>query len=241
LGNLSFAKQEIHTKSNKPDGGKCASLWLPKQLIVSRCATSLYVVLPDFTVEVVRRVFLEVTDELSKPRGVNSMKTKWMVVASVLALLLCGAAMVAYAQGPGPEGMGGHHGMGGPGHGMGFMARELNLSDAQKEQVKTIMKANHANMKPIMQQMEQNRQALLTATANGAYDPAKIQALANQQAQLQAAITVQHEALKHQIYTQVLTSEQQAKAEQLRTQEINRITEHLQKMATATDAAPPSE
>ena len=169
------------------------------------------------------------------------MKTKLMVFASVLALLFCGAAMVAYAQGPGPGGMGGYHGMGGPGHGMGFMARELNLSDAQKEQVKTIMQANHANMKTVMQQMEQNRQALLTATANGAYDPAKIQALANQQAQLQAAITVQHEALKHQIYTQVLTSEQQAKAEQLRTQEINRITEHLQKMATSTAAAPPSE
>jgi protein CpxP len=163
------------------------------------------------------------------------MKTKLMVVASVLALVLCGAAVVAYAQGPGPEGMGGPHGM-------GFMARELNLTDAQKEQVKTIMKANHANMKPVMQQLEQNRQALLAATANGAYDPAKIQLLANQQAQLQAAMTVQHEALKHQIYTQVLTSEQQAKAEQLRTQEINRITEHLQKMANGTDApTPPSE
>jgi Spy/CpxP family protein refolding chaperone len=166
------------------------------------------------------------------------MKTKLMVVASVLALLLCGAAMVAYAQGPGPEGMG-HHGWGGPGPGMGFMGHELNLSDAQKAQVKTIMQANHANMKTVMQQMEQNRQALLAATANGAFDAAKIQALANQQAQLQAAIIVQHEALQHQIYTQVLTTEQQAKAEQLRTQEINRITEHLQKMSSGTDAPPP--
>jgi protein CpxP len=167
------------------------------------------------------------------------MKTKLIVVVSIMALLLCGAAMMAYAQGPGPEGMGGHHGMGGPGHGMGFLARELNLSDAQKEQVKTIMKANHANMKPVMQQLEQNRQALLAATANGAYDPAKIQALANQQAQLQAVMTVQHEALQHQIYTQVLTADQQAKAEQLRTQEINRITEHLQKMANGTEPPPP--
>ena len=32
------------------------------------------------------------------------MKTKLMVVVSVMALLLCGAAMIAYAQGPGPEG-----------------------------------------------------------------------------------------------------------------------------------------
>jgi protein CpxP len=167
------------------------------------------------------------------------MKTKLMVVVSVMALVLCGAAVIAYAQGPeaGP-----HHGWDGPGHGgMGFMARELNLTDAQKAQVKTIMQANHANMKPIMQQMEQNRAAMLAATANGAYDAAKIQALANQQAQLQAAMTVQHEALQHQIYTQVLTSEQQAKAEQLRTQQINRITEHLQQMASGTEATPAPE
>ena len=165
------------------------------------------------------------------------MKTKLMAVVSVMALVLCGAALIAYAQGPSPEGMG-HHGWGGPGPGMAFLARELNLTDAQKAQVKTIMQANHANMKTVMQQMAQNRQALLAAGANGAFDPAKIQALANQQAQLEAAMIVQRETVQHQIYTQVLTSDQQAKAEQLRTQEINRITEHLQKMANGTDVPP---
>jgi periplasmic protein CpxP/Spy len=170
------------------------------------------------------------------------MKTKLIAAVSVMALLLCGAALIAYGQAPGSAGMGGHHDMGGPGFGMGFMARELDLTDAQKAQVKTIMQANHASMTTVMQQMAQNRQALLAATANGAYDPAKITALANQQAQLQAAMTIQHEAIQHQIYTQVLTSEQQAKAEQLRTQEINHITEHLQKMANGTDAPlPPAE
>jgi len=114
----------------------------------------------------------------------------------------------------------------------------LNLTDAQKAQVKTIMQANHTSMKTLFQQMEQNRAALLAATANGAYDATKIQALAAQQAQLTAAMVVNREAVQHQIYTQVLTSDQQAKAEQLRTQEINRITEHLQKMAGGTDAPP---
>ena len=162
------------------------------------------------------------------------MKTKLMVVASVMALLLCGATMIAYAQGPagGP-----HKGWGGPGRGM--MLRELNLTDAQKAQVKTIMQANHASMKPVVQQMEQSRAALLAATANGVYDAAKIQTLANQQAQLHAAMVMNHEAVQHQIYTQVLTAEQQAKAEQLRTQEINHINEHLQKMANGTDTPPP--
>ncbi len=165
------------------------------------------------------------------------MKTKLVVVASIMALLLCGAAMVVYAQGPGPGGMG--RGWGGPGHGMAFLGRELNLTDAQKDQVKTIMKANHANMKTVMQQMAENRKALLAATANGTYDAAKIQALANQQAQLMAAMIMNREAVQHQIYTQVLTSDQQAKAEQLRTQQINRINEHLQKMANGT-ATPPA-
>lgn len=167
------------------------------------------------------------------------MKTKSMVVASVLALLLCGVTIVAYAQGP--EG-GPHHGWEGPGgHGMGFWGRELNLTDAQKAQVKTIMQANHTSMKAVMQQMVQNRAAMLTATANGAYDAAKIQALASQQAQLNALMIVNREAVQHQIYTQVLTADQQAKAEQLRTQEINHINEHLQKMASGTDAPPPAE
>ena len=61
------------------------------------------------------------------------------------------------------------------------------------------------------------------------------------QAQLQAAMTIQREAIQHQIYTTVLTADQQAKAEQLRTQQISRINEHLQKMASGTEAAPAPE
>jgi Spy/CpxP family protein refolding chaperone len=162
---------------------------------------------------------------------------KLVVVVSVMALLVCGAAMVAYAQGP--EG-GPHGGFGGPGPGghMGMALHELNLTDAQMAQVKTIMQANHATMKPLMLQMEQNRAAMLAASANGAYDPAKIQVLANQKAQLDAAMTMNHEAVQHQVYTQVLTSDQQAKAEQLRTQEITRINEHVQKIANGTDGPP---
>jgi Spy/CpxP family protein refolding chaperone len=163
------------------------------------------------------------------------MKTKLMVVASVLAVLLCGATIFVYAQGPGGEGFGR------PGHGyMGFLARELNLTVAQKAQVKTIMQANKAGMKTVMQQIAQNRAAMLAATANGAYDPVKIQSLATQRAQLEATMIVNRESIRHQVYTQVLTADQQAKAEQLRAQQINRINERQQKIATGTEAAPTS-
>jgi Spy/CpxP family protein refolding chaperone len=160
---------------------------------------------------------------------------KKYLAVSLMALLLCGGVLVANAQGP--EG-GPHKGWGGPGHGMGLALHELNLTDAQKAQVKQIMQANHGNMKTLMTQMEQNRAALLAASANGAYDAGKIQALAAQAGQLHAAMVANHEALQHQIYTQVLTADQQAKAEQLRTEQINRSNERIQKLANGTDAPP---
>ena len=52
-------------------------------------------------------------------------------------------------------------------------------------------------------------------------------------------MTVNREAVQHQIYTQVLTSDQQAKAEQFRTAGRSvALTSTLQKMATGTDTAP---
>jgi protein CpxP len=159
------------------------------------------------------------------------------LAVSLMALLLCGGALVVNAQGP--EG-GPHKAWGGPGHGMGtgLALHELNLTDAQKAQVKELMQANHANMKTMMTQMQQNRAALLAATANGQYDAAKIQALAAQAGQLHAAMIANHEALQHQIYTQVLTADQQAKAEELRTEQLNRINQRIQKIANGTDAPP---
>lgn len=166
------------------------------------------------------------------------MKMKWISTITILALMFCGGAVMSYAQGPGPEGPG----WGGPHGPMGHMFRDLDLTDAQHQQVKTLMEANKTTMHSLMLQMEQNRLAMLQATANGAYNQAAIQNLVNQQAQLQAQMGMQHQALEHQIYTQVLTPDQQAKLNQQRTDEINRITKHLQKMQSgATPAAPPAE
>lgn len=169
------------------------------------------------------------------------MKMKFTAAIGLLALMLCGAAMLSHAQGPmGP--MGGGPGFGGPhgGH-MGPMFHDLNLTDAQKEQVKSIMDANKSTMHTLMQQMEQNRLALLQATSGGAYDAAKIQALATQQAQIQAAMTVQHESLQHQVYTQVLTAEQRAKFDEHQADQIKHITEHLQRASSAGQAGTPAQ
>lgn len=159
------------------------------------------------------------------------MKMKWIGAITILALMFCGGAVMSYAQGPGGPGWHAH----GP---MGHMFRDLNLTDAQHQQVKALMEANKTAMHSLMLQMEQNRLAMLQATTNGTYNQAALQGLAGQRAQLQAQMTMQHQALEHQIYTTVLTADQQAKFNQQRTDEINRITQHIQKMQSGATPAP---
>lgn len=167
------------------------------------------------------------------------MKMKWIGTITILALMFCGSSVMTFAQGPGPEGPGWGMHEHGP---MGHIFRDLDLTDAQQQQVKALMDANKTTMHALMLQMHQNRLAMLQATSNGSYNQAAIQNLANQQAQLQAQMNIHHQAMEHQIYTQVLTPDQQAKFNQQRTDEIARITKHIQKMQSgATPAAPPAE
>lgn len=163
------------------------------------------------------------------------MKIKWIGAITILTLMVSGGAVMSYAQGPGADGPGwGMH----PHGPMGHMLRDLNLTDAQEQQVKTLMQANKANMHPLMLQMEQNHLAMLQATSNGTYNQAAIQNLAGQRAQLEAQMTVQHQAIEHQIYTQVLTPDQQAKFNQRQADQISRITQHIQKMQSGATPAP---
>jgi periplasmic protein CpxP/Spy len=164
------------------------------------------------------------------PKEKTEMKTKFRSVAiALMALMLCGAATLSFAQDnqtSGAAAWSGHR------HGrMGYMAKELNLTDAQKAQIKTMMQAQRATLRPLMQQMAQNRLATLNATANGAFDQAKIQALATQRAQIMAQLEVQKASLRSQIYNQVLTADQKAKADQLRQNQIERINQRLQRFS----------
>ena len=76
------------------------------------------------------------------------MKTKfWSVAVALLALVLCGTAVISSAQQndeSGAQGWNGHR----HSH-MARMAQELNLTDAQKTQIKTIMQSQRATMRPL--------------------------------------------------------------------------------------------
>ena len=148
---------------------------------------------------------------------------------ALLALMLCGTGALSYAQGPGGPGGWGHD---------GHMAALLNLTTAQKQQIKTLREAQHATIKPLMQQLEQLHLQMLNATANGAFNQTTIQSIATQESQIMAQLTLQRESLKSQIYNTVLTTQQKATAETLRQNEITQINERLANNSQATPAPP---
>ena len=156
------------------------------------------------------------------------MKVKFCSVA-LLALMLSDTGIASYAQGPGA--WGGHEGY------MGKMSTLLNLTAAQKQQIKTLAQAQRATMKPLMQQLAQLRIQMLNATASGAFNQTTVQSIANQEAQIHAQLMVQRESLQSEIYSQVLTQQQKATADQLRQNEITQINEHLQGASSSEAAA----
>ncbi|HEX3820996.1 MAG TPA: Spy/CpxP family protein refolding chaperone [Candidatus Sulfotelmatobacter sp.] len=165
----------------------------------------------------------------------KSIRTRLLIAAMAV---LIGTA-VAHSQTAEPvaaptAGMRGH-GFGMGDH-MGFLAKQLNLTDEQQTQMKSIMQKEHPAMKPLMQQQRQIDQQL-RQYVEGTFDQAKVQALANQKAQLQAQITVQETRIHNEMY-QVLTADQQSQLKQLEAQRQERM---QQRMNQAPPAAPEQE
>ena len=138
------------------------------------------------------------------------------IAIAVLVVAFIGATSFAIAE----DGAGFRHG------GM-HQYHQLNLTTAQKQQIKTTMEAQRATMHPLMQQMVSGRIAMMQATANGAFDQQKVQTIAAQQAQVMAQLAVARQAVEHQIYTEVLTLQQQAQLNQMRATRMERMTQRL--------------
>jgi periplasmic protein CpxP/Spy len=153
------------------------------------------------------------------------------LLVAVIALLFGTAiAKSQTADAPPPPPMHGHEfGMGGPM--MGFFAKQLNLTEDQKAQMKSVMEKEHPTMKPLMQQQRLIDQQL-RQYVEGTFDQAKVQALAAQKAQVQAQITVQETRIHNQLY-QLLTPDQQTQLKQIEAKHEARMQQHM------NDAPPP--
>ena len=134
-----------------------------------------------------------------------------ILVISCMAALVIGAAFLALGhgfQGPGmhDRGEGSHADM------LEHMSRELNLTDAQKQQVKAVMDSVVPTAEGLHAKLEDVHKQIATATANGQFDEAQVRGLATQQAQLEADLMVEHLRAMSKVYS-ILTPDQRTKAE----------------------------
>jgi len=119
-------------------------------------------------------------------------------------------------------------------HMLEFFADYLNLSDAQLAQAKAILQKEHAMLKPLLDQLHQAHQQL-RQYEQGAYDEAKVRALAAQESQAQIELTVQKTRIHSELF-QLLTPDQQAKMKEFEANRDARMAKHMK------DApAPPQE
>ena len=136
------------------------------------------------------------------------MKLNWkkFSVATIAgALLLTGAAM-AFSQGP-PRG-GGFRGGPGPGDGLGPLARDLNLTDDQKAQMKKITDSFRESDKALHDQLRTLHESE-PDPISGTFDEAVVRAAAEARAKIQIELEVSHAKMMSQIAA-VLTADQKA-------------------------------
>ena len=155
------------------------------------------------------------------------MKSK-IIKTALFAVMASGlVAGIAFAQNGGAM----HRHMRGGfmgGMGFGLPLHQLNLTDDQRAQIKTIFQNEKGNMKPLMQQEMAAHQQMMQLITTGAFDQAKANAIATQEAQTHAQIQVEHAKIASQIY-QLLTSEQKTQIADIMAKHQQRMQEHMQK------------
>ena len=115
-----------------------------------------------------------------------------------------------------------HHGP------MGFVARELDLSDAQKAQIKTIWQSERPNIAALVRELAaEQREMDALPLQDGAPDQGRIQDITARQGATLAKLLGEKEKLTGKIYSQVLNSGQRTKADELR----KHFSSHLEHVA----------
>jgi periplasmic protein CpxP/Spy len=116
----------------------------------------------------------------------------------------------------------------GPGRGMVMGAlRQLNLTDQQKEQVRGIFQSHRADFQQVREKLRTAFEAQRAAAEATPVDEATVRAKANDIAAAQADMVVLTAKVRAEVF-QLLTPEQQAKAQELKAQREQRRQERLQ-------------
>ena len=156
------------------------------------------------------------------------IRLRWFTAAAAVIVLV--AACSAEAQGPrggGPGAPGGPGGRGmrgplGPFGGIGLALGELQLSDAQREQVRQIRSRHEGQMREAVSRLDAARQAQRKAVEAIPADEAQITAVTEDMVQAEVDVAIQASRLNREIWA-VLTPEQQARLKTLRDERQSRM------------------
>jgi protein CpxP len=152
---------------------------------------------------------------------------KLRFASGLIALTLAATAAVSQNAAVGPHGGGGFLG-----HEFGFFADYLDLTDAQRAQMKQTLAAEKPTLKPLLQQEEQSQQQMLQLIQSGSFDEAKAQSIATQESQTHIQLEVQKARIHSELY-QLLTADQKAKLGQFLAKHQQRMQQRLADKSTA--------
>jgi Spy/CpxP family protein refolding chaperone len=105
--------------------------------------------------------------------------------------------------------------------------KALNLSDAQKQQMKTLAQQTKLNAAPLRQELMKNRQAMAEAVRNGKSD-SEIRQLAVSQGNIRGQMIALRSEARAKFYAG-LTPEQKVRSEQMRDRVQQRLNRRLTK------------
>lgn len=146
----------------------------------------------------------------------NHLKSLACKVALASSLVLAATAATAGPHHDRGEAKHKHHKM---------MMKKLDLTDAQKEQMKANKEANHASMKQVKQEMKVLKKELHQLMKNEQLDRSELSALLQKQAGLKADMMMQKHAAHKQMQA-VLSEEQRVKLKEMRAKSKERYKKH---------------
>ena len=161
-------------------------------------------------------------------------RVRKIVVTAGIVAVMAGGAVAIFAQGGPGRGAGalGPGRPGGRGFAAGFALGQLDLSDAQKQQVRDIMQRHRQQSQPVMDRLQQAMQAQRAAINAVPVNEAAVRQAAAALAAVEADMAVDQARMHSDIFS-ILTVEQQEKAKQLEAQGQARAQERRQRAPRA--------
>ena len=146
-----------------------------------------------------------------------------ILTLSALVTLIAWGGAVVFSQGPGPNGPRGRgpgFGRGGPHAGLALHA--LDLTDAQREQVRQLSEQHREQMRPLVARVQAAKLTQRQAMDAIQFNEARIRAAMQSLAEAEAEVAVQHARRTSDIYA-LLTAEQQQRVQSMRTEREARL------------------